>query len=426
MQGTDPLWDSGPARALIAAKDIGGAVRFARRARGWRQADLGAAISYDPSAISRLETGSRPATDVELLRRISATLEIPSYVLGALLDIRPASPAKVTESTGHQGDDPMRRRTLLAAVPAGLLTRLDHTLAMPTQPTSAAQALGAAVQYRRVRKLFDAGQLAQLIAALPDLLATAHADTSTHEPAAYAQLTACYTLASESLNKAGVHEASRLTADRAIVFADLAESPLSRTLAARALGIVLRHQGQHSLADEVTLAAASVLEATGLPTPEHAATYALTLCTCAYNAAQAGRRDAATSLITEAERAAAGLTVPTLSGHPLALTSAQVTLYRLGIHWSLGDAGAGLHAARDLRPEHFPTSERRARLHTDRARAWAQWGKPAETARALLSAHAEAPAEVRNRPSIHTLATDLVLDHRGTPEVRLLAAMLAR
>ena len=33
MHGTDPLWDSGPARALIAAKDIGGAVRFARRAR---------------------------------------------------------------------------------------------------------------------------------------------------------------------------------------------------------------------------------------------------------------------------------------------------------------------------------------------------------------------------------------------------------
>jgi transcriptional regulator with XRE-family HTH domain len=426
MPGTDSLWDSGPAQALIEAKDIGGAVRFARHARGWRQADLAAASSYDPSTISRLETGRRPATDVDLLRRVAAALEIPARVLGALLNIAPADPAKVAGATGHQGDDPMRRRTVLATVSGGLLARLDHALALPGQPTTSARTFGADAQYRRARKLFDAGQLAQLVGILPDVLATAHADTATHEPAAYARLTACYTLASETLNKAGAHEASRLTADRAIVFADLAESPLSRTVAARALSIVLRHQGDHVLADEIALAAAAALDATGLPTPEHAATYALALCTCAYNAAQAGRRDAATTLITEAQRAAVGLEVSTLSGHPFALTSAQVTLYRLGIHWALGDAGAGLHAARDLRPEQFPTPERRARLHTDQARAWAQWGKPAETARALLSAHAEAPAEVRNRPSIRRLATDLVHDHRDTPDVRLLAAALAQ
>jgi hypothetical protein len=108
------------------------------------------------------------------------------------------------------------------------------------------------------------------------------------------------------------------------------------------------------------------------------------------------------------------------------LTTAQVTLYQLGILWALGDAGAGLHAARDLRPQHFPTPERRARLHTDRARTWAQWGKPAETARALLDAHAEAPAEVRNRPSIRGLAKDLIQRNPAKPEVRLLAATLAR
>jgi hypothetical protein len=146
----------------------------------------------------------------------------------------------------------------------------------------------------------SAGQLAQLGDVLPDLLATAHADTASHEPAAYRRLTACYTLASETLNKAGAHEASRLTADRAIIFADLAESPLSKTVAARALGIVLRHQGDHQLPDEVALSAANALEATGLPGAEHAATYALALCTCANNAATAGRRDAALTLITEA------------------------------------------------------------------------------------------------------------------------------
>jgi len=141
------------------------------------------------------------------------------------------------------------------------LFRLDHALAAPAQPTNAARDLGAAARYRHARKLFDAGQLARLIDVMPSLLATAHADTATHHPVAYAQLTACYTLASETLNKAGAHEASRLTADRAVIFADLAESPLSPTVAARALGIVLRHQGDHGLADEVALTAASALEA---------------------------------------------------------------------------------------------------------------------------------------------------------------------
>ena len=52
---------------------------------------------------------------------------------------------------------------------------------------------------RRIQ--YDAGRLAQLIDTMPDLLATGHAATATHHPAAYAQITACYTVASETLNK---------------------------------------------------------------------------------------------------------------------------------------------------------------------------------------------------------------------------------
>jgi hypothetical protein len=44
----------------------------------------------------------------------------------------------------------------------------------------------------------------------------------------------------------------------------------------------------------------------------------------------------------------------------------------------------------------------------------------------LLEAHAEAPAEVRNRPSIRGLAKDLIRDRHATPEVRLLAATLGQ
>ena len=57
----------------------------------------------------------------------------------------------------------------------------------------------------------------------------------------------------------------------------------------------------------------------------------------------------------------------------------QVTLYRVGVHWSLGDAGAALHVGRGLHPgqfPRFPTLERRGRLHNDLARAWWQGANP--------------------------------------------------
>ena len=41
-----------------------------------RRSDLGATLGYDPSAISRLETRRRRATNVELLRRVAIALEI--------------------------------------------------------------------------------------------------------------------------------------------------------------------------------------------------------------------------------------------------------------------------------------------------------------------------------------------------------------
>jgi transposase len=268
----------------------------------------------------------------------------------------------VAEATGDQGDGPMRRRTVLATVSAGILAPLDHALTAPANPTTAAQHLGTEEQYRRARQLFNAGQLPQLIGTMPGLLAAAHADSASHEPAAYAQLAACYTLGSETLNKVGAYEASRLTADRAVNFADLAESPLSKTVAARALGIVLRHEGDHALANEVTLAAANALEATGLPTPEHTATYTLALCTCAYNAAVAGQRDIATSLITEAWRAAADLEVSTPSRHPFALTAAQVTLYwACPVLTDIQDQGTGVSGRMSIIMENMAKKRARPR-----------------------------------------------------------------
>lgn len=129
MTTYDPLWQSAQVRVLIEARDIGGVVKFARRARGWRQAELGIATGYSASTISRLETGRSSSADFDKLQRISREVGIPSNVLGELLGIlvpRTDRLAKIVEQRVEE-DDRVRRRSLLTAgltVPLGLLTAL--------------------------------------------------------------------------------------------------------------------------------------------------------------------------------------------------------------------------------------------------------------------------------------------------------------
>jgi transcriptional regulator with XRE-family HTH domain len=422
----DPLWQSAQMRALITARDIGGVIRFARQARGWRQAELGAAAGYSASTISRLETGRCTPADFDKLHRISREAGIPPSVLGELLGIIPSMTDTFTGIIRKQveEDDPVRRRSLLVAgltVPLGLLTALDDALA--SSPVSGAPVVAdVAVQLGRARRLFDTGDLSRLVAGLPQLLAIAHLKAEqTGEPPDYARSAACYDLATEALNKVGCLAASRITADRSTMCARLSESPIALAASARCLSIVLRHEDREHVADRITLDAAIALERTGLTTPTEAATYAQMLCTCAYTAAQAGNRERALELIADAEHAASRLPAPASAAQPFSVTSAHVALYRVGVHWSLGDAGAAVNVGRSLHPGQFPTPERRGRLFTDLARAWWQWGKPEQTAQSLLAAHSHAPAEIRDRPGIRNIITELTTRHPNVPGGRELA-----
>ncbi len=96
------------------------------------------------------------------------------------------------------------------------------------------------------------------------------------------------------------------------------------------------------------------------------------------------------------------------------------------MHWALGDAGAALEAGKDLRAAQFPTaeSERRVRLGTDMARTWWVWRRPEQTARALLGAYRARPGEVRDRPAIRSVVTELADRRPLTTGVRELHAVV--
>jgi transcriptional regulator with XRE-family HTH domain len=96
------------ARALIAARDVGGVVRLARQTRGWREVDLGQAAGYSASTISRLETNRRASVDLEMLRRVARAAGVPGDVLGVLLGLSALATVTATIGRRAEEDDPMR------------------------------------------------------------------------------------------------------------------------------------------------------------------------------------------------------------------------------------------------------------------------------------------------------------------------------
>ena len=177
----------------------------------------------------------------------------------------------------------------------------------------------------------------------------------------------------------------------------------------------------------MNLAAISAVEATGLVTVEQRTVLTQMLCSAAYSAGQGADRDGALELIGTAERAVRDLPDRAIRpGGVAVITPAQVQLYKVGVHWALGDSARALDSARGLRPAQFPTPERRGRLHTDLARAWWQHDRPEQTGAALLAAHREAPTELTGRPAIRGIALDLIDRHPQLSNTRELRAVLNR
>ncbi|WP_189717731.1 helix-turn-helix domain-containing protein [Streptomyces phaeofaciens] len=425
----DPLWNSTTAVELAAQRRPGALIRLGREHRSWTLAALGDRIGCSPATVSRLERRTR-IVDLALVHRAALEVGVPRHILTTSLAPLPATATEATRVTASQRDaeeDPMRRRTLLtataAAGPAALLMGLDDALAATPAPPGAGPLDGRLVG---ARMLYDKGAHAPLLAALPDLIADAHSAAASRQSLDQARLSAVYSLTSAVLIKLGSHDRARLTADRARTWAEIAGSPLAAAAAARELAIVLRHQDQTDAAQRLMSSAAAELEATELRTDATAAAYAQMLCTLAYTAARSGQRTEALAMTEEARRAARHLPRVVPPGRLFNLSPAAVDLYAVGVHWALGDAGAALEAGKNLRPEQFPTAERKARMSTDMARAWWAWQRPEQTARTLLDAYRASPGEVRDRPAIRSIVNELAERHPRTSGVRELQAAVRR
>ncbi|MFB9248497.1 hypothetical protein ACFFWE_09680 [Sphaerisporangium melleum] len=325
------------------------------------------------------------------------------------------------------GGEPVRRRELLTAtsliVPLSLLQRVEDALAAPPDPLRPESLRQVRVRLQQAHHLNDVAALNALVAAFPALLASAREMAyRTDTPAGYSLLSECYVLMVRTFNKIGHGSAARLAVERALLIAERSGDPAMIGSASRLMGMLLRKERRFGPAARVMERGISDLEAAKLRTSQQAQTYLRLHCALAYTMAWAGKEREAVDRIGEVERIAGRLS--SLAGPGMGVPG--VRLYRANIHYALGDPEQALHLAEELRPQMFPTPERRARYRTDVARsAWAA-DRPEETARALLGAIADAPGEVLERPGNRRIAGDLVTHYPRVAGARELAAAIGR
>jgi transcriptional regulator with XRE-family HTH domain len=459
--------DSGRrARSASAGRDAGAIVRSARLAEGLTLAELGQRTGYSAAQVSRFERGLAPLGDITVLRLFADALAIPPQVFGltprpvpvarhARPDgactrpgLRPA-PTVAREGGREDGDDPVRRRQLLAnlavtaaAAAAGSSLPGNSTM-QPGEAASGDLLVGrirdAMLGLAPVPSVIPAGQLRSGLAAamtdfhacrygrlartLPRLISSGHA--AAQDPGdgdASAVLAQVYTLATRMLIKLDDQQLGWLAADRAYVIAAAGGDPLAAAEAARNLAVLARKAGWHAQAMSIALAAADHLGLRG-PDRRLAAERGLLIQSAAYTAARCGDRARMRELTGEAAGIAAGLGRATLlRDHGGGFSPATVQLHRISAENYAGEPGAALAAARRIPAASLPTIERRARYYTDIARSFGQAGQRGECLSALLAAERLAPEETHARPAIRDLITGLLLSGRTSPELRGLAA----
>ncbi|MDH2391877.1 helix-turn-helix transcriptional regulator [Streptomyces sp. HNM0663] len=430
-------------------RDAGAIVRLARRAADITLADLGKRVGYTAASLSRMERGKQPMRDVLLLRNLAACLDIPPHALGlapqrqrAVSDRTDATRVGTQTLFGEEGDDPVRRRMLLAGMagattsavlgpPAAAhapaqpsLSGLEDLLlhrqhGRPLTPDPTPSAVTAAVNAARAD--FSACRYDTLARALPARIALAQALGAHGYPEQAATAVAeLYTTATRLCIKLGEDGLAAVTADRALTAALGGADALTVAEAHRMVSSAWRRQGHYARATDVAVTAAQQLTADRTTdATERLSVQGNLYATAAYTAAKQGDRHTAYALIAEAEATAGQL------GHDALLRGtvfgpSQVLLHQVSVSHLLGDAGQAIEHARRIDPTALPTTERQARYWIDVARAFDQWDKPDRCYRALLAAEQAAPQEVR-RSSVRTVAADLMRHERALLGVRAFA-----
>ncbi|PWU56071.1 hypothetical protein DLJ47_07440 [Micromonospora sp. S4605] len=349
---------------------------------------------------------------------------------GALAD--PAKPSvaathvHTVEGSIHDidSDGDVRRRDLLTGVTisgmalpnvAALLNALvappfrnTEPVALPlrqfARDVAAAKTDYQACRYEQV--------LAGLVALLPALEPT-RAEAEREQRAQVDALTSdLYHVVGSVLLKVGDNGMALVAAERSNRAALISQDPVAIAASARIMTHALMSNGHSNQARQLAEHAAETLQrGTRLASTDAVAVYGALLLRGAIAAARDDNRDSAQVMLDEASHAAGRLGYDG-NDRWTGFGATNVLLHRVNVALALGDAGTAIALARKVPLDRIDLAERKASLFVDVARAYTQWGRYEHGLNALRSAYEVAPQEIRCRPAVQRIASDLaVLTH---------------
>ncbi|WP_433390684.1 hypothetical protein [Micromonospora sp. KLBMP9576] len=324
--------------------------------------------------------------------------------------------------SGSDGD--VRRRDLLqgaaisvAAAP-NVVPLLDAlcspahqegaTLSFPqfTRAVGTAKIDYQACRYERV--------LDRLVTLLPSLEPVKSGADGDQRPRVEVLAADLYHVVGSVLLKVGDYGMALVAAERSTRAAARSQDPVAIAASARIMAHALMGNGHDAQA--VTLAgnaADSLDRDTRLASTDAVAVYGALVLRGAIAAARRDDRDTAHAMLDEATRAATRLGYDG-NDRRTGFGATNVLLHRINIALTLGDAGTAIAIARKVPLEKVTLVERKASLFVDVARAYTQWGRYEHGLGALRTAYEVAPEEIRCRPTVQRIASELAMLANGS------------
>jgi hypothetical protein len=427
-----------------------------RQYAGASQTRIGIACGLTQGKVSAIMSGSHRVTALEVFERIADGLGMPPEArlalglapsalhLGSATAIPPrdglgpqlpwpAPGALIVDSPGpSDAEDPVRRRTFTRLAGASLVGAVLADNAVGTGPLHEAQSLVTALvtpesspaaaqpagfcalskAVAKAKRAYQACRYAEVMSQLPTLLPALQAACDNLD--GDARLRACalsadaYHVAASVLLKLDDHGLAWLAADRSMRAAAVSQQPLAVGSSARIITHALMADGHFGAAATMASTYAQRLAAgVRSPTPESLSVYGSLLLRGALAAAQGEDRDGTMTLLNEAGQA--GSRLGSDDNHRwTAFGPANVLLHRINVAVRLGDAGSAINYARQVNLDQLTVTERKASFFVDTAQAFSQWGKHEKAYHALRAAEELAPQEVRSRPAVRRLVSDLL------------------
>ncbi len=391
---------------------IGERIALIRRRRGLSQAKLAGLVGRSESWLSQVERGARPIERLGILGELARVLDVPVSELTG-------DPPRVVRDPAEQHAAVEDIRLALSAF--DFLALLIRPTADSSVPDADLTDMRAKVD--RVWQLTHASDYTNLGPLVGSLLAdgelAAHASNGERRAEVFELLAVTYQAVAAIMSKLGETELSWVAAERSIMAAERAGSPLLSLAGVYRLAQAFVSTWRLEQAERVAASGALALASQLVDgTPEGVSLYGALNLVRAVVASRRGNGAIAWQAVGEAERAAAVLGGDR-NDYDTEFGPANVAVHSVAVAVELGESGEALRRATNVHTEAL-SAERRARLLIDIARAHGQRRETAGAVTALKAALELTPEQVQYHPLTHELVRDLLRRGRRRPNPELM------